>query len=133
MAGEVFLAGREVGGRVQGMGRDPSSPAVLIRPPQVWGCQCRRTGGWHQMVLVIRTHDPRAGLLLILAVRVHGRKHLSRWSLEQGPGPPGSQSVPPKITSQKPSALRRPQSLCLAPPLSWYRCGGREAEGGGVT
>lgn len=52
----------EVGGRVQGVGREPSSPVVLIRPPQVWACYCTRTGGWHQMVLVIRTHDPQGRL-----------------------------------------------------------------------
>lgn len=64
-------------------------------------------GGWHQMALVIRTHDPQGhltgtGLLLILGVRVHERKHLGRWNLEQGPAPAGSLSTHPEPTSQRP-------------------------------
>lgn len=76
-------------------------------------------GGRHQMVLVIRTHDPQGrltgtGLLLTLAVGVHGRKCLSRWSLEQGPKPEGSLPILPEPTSQGPTAQRREGlSLCV--------------------
>lgn len=63
------------------------------------------------MVLVIRTHDPQGrlpgpGLLLILAVCVHGRKYLSRWSLEQGAGPSRLPlAILPEPTSRRPSAF----------------------------
>lgn len=74
------------------------------------------------MVLVIRTHDPQGrltgtGLLLILGVRVHGRKHLGRWGLEQGSlhlqAPHSSLSIHPEPTSQRPQPR---EEKALAPP-----------------